>query len=1325
MRYNGSKRVLSALLVAVMMLGLLPAMTIDSHAAFCPECNEQTDGAPYCSECYTCNQCRDMCIECGLCIDCSGSEICEGCSQEEVGDTICLECAIDKGQHCSNCDACYFTTGPWCEECGKCDDCVDICQGCTAYLGNGILCVECAAEGEGHCPECGGCYFEIQGWCEECMLCAECITICEYCCAEAGMVICADCASAEGMHCPDCNECYGEVNGDYCTECYTCLGCMEICPSHELCIECAIGEGVHCQNCEACDEEVVICEECGEVCSACASEMCENCNLCDGCVEICPDCGACSNCADICEECGEHCSQCEGICDDCNRCMVCCKDYAYFEGCDCEDWVCVEHDSWAEHLAENHTEPGDGHFARAAAVWSWSSTHHWHDCVYCDDPAHYTGKAAHTYDSYHTCTVCGYSENAKIMIYEQPREYRNVYVTSPDEAYDERNIAHFSVKAKGESELSYVWCREYYSGGKVTYQPLSEIWDPQEGECYEGPDLYVVVPTDACCDPLTICCVITDEAGNQVRTVSVPLKAKHDYHYYELWKTHEWPFGAASTGMYGHVLQCVGECCDNELTGLRPHEDEDKDRKCDICDYNITGILVSKQPKDVKNVFVSSSEEDYDESNIARFRVEASGESELTYTWCRRMYSGGKLVYSPLTNPGRGEVYDGPELAIVAPEDACVNEYTYACFITDEEGNEVKTVDVKLKAKHNYQYFKDYQYTRENVYGEARSRWNGHILQCVSNECGKVTRLRAHVDEDNDYCCDICDLQKHIGEVSITVTAPVEGKTPSYTVNCDSPAYGAVGSMNNGRYWFVSDNGVDNWQLIDNDHTFLAGKHYKFRVDLRTAGEREFPIITYNNGTFEYNLWAKVNGNYTKPQKTDDQEPKKYLTLEYIFGECNDSVIENIVIDGVTEPVAGQKPTYSAFIRGSGYYIDTNKNASYDAYWKNPPEMWPYIKNGIGWFDLTKGDWVYDHETFIPGHQYEACVYIKTEEGYTFWHDKWMEMLFTASINGVGAEGNTTGSSGLTEQRIAAAFTCQPQEITTVMVYDLDVPVAGKTPDYTVTTAYPEIYRLDPVYGGTGGVIWYDSEGTQMDATDTFVEGEQYRVEIKVIPTQLNGANVCKFTSPVSAYIDGKQVTQQGDWDMVYASDSACYVYYTFPNGTSAPADIPKFFVTQPQGTTVGQKRQYTARWKTSFIPEMTEIQYWDGQAWDQWDVQYPEQAADSYTFVNPEEGSCMMKFRLAAYLGGTVAAYSHNFTITWGEVVSSSWSDSGCEVSLETVGSGVSVLVVSYEAGKMVKAEYLTVSDPSALLTGDNVKVLILDDTTYAPCCAAAEIKP
>lgn len=1324
MKYNGLKRSLSALLVVVMMIGMLPMVEIESHAAWCPECGEQTDGAPYCSECYTCNQCRDMCIECGLCIDCSGSDICEGCSQEEVGDTICVECALEKGQHCSNCDACYFTTGPWCEECGKCDDCVDICQGCTANLGHGILCVECAAEGEGHCPECGGCYFEIQNWCEECMLCAECITICEYCCVEAGMIICADCASAEGMHCPDCNECYGDVNGDFCSECLICLNCAEICSNHDLCIECALAEGSHCLNCEACGEEEVICEECGEMCSGCADDMCDNCNLCSNCVQICPDCGACSNCAEICQNCFEYCSECADLCGDCGMCLVCCGDQANFAGCDCSDWICIDSTDWDEHFDEYHTETESSHNARPASAWSWNLSHHWYDCIYCEEADHYTGLAAHTYDAYDTCTVCGYTEGAKIMIFEQPEADPNLYVPSPDEAYDESNIAHLRVRAKGEGKLTYTWCRRYYVNQELTYKPLAELWEPNEDECFDGPDLYLVAPTDACCDPLYICCIITDEADNEVRTVEVKLQAKHNYQYYALWKdTHEYPLPEASTGMHGHTLQCVGECCDEELTGLRPHVDDDHDRVCDICDYEIKGILITKQPKNVKNVFVSSSDEDYDESNIARFRVEASAESELTYTWCRKLWSGGQMVYEPLTNPGEGEVYDGPELAIVAPEDSCVNEYTYACFITNEEGEEIRTMDVTLSAKHNYQYFKDYQSTRENPYGDARSRWNGHILRCVSNECGKVTRLRAHVDEDNDYCCDICDLQKPIDEVSITVTAPKEGQTPSYTVECEGSTYGAVGSMNNGRYWLESDNGVDNWEIIDNTHKFLAGKHYKFSVDIKTSGNREFPIITYINGTFEYNLWAKVNGNYVKPQKTYNQEPTKYLTLEYSFGECNDSVIENIVIEDVTEPVAGQKPTYTAIVRGSGYYIDTNKNVSYDAYWKNPPEKWPYIKNGIGWYDLTKKDWVYDHETFIPGHEYQINVYLKTEDGYTFYHDKWYDMLFTASVNGTAATGNTTGSSGLTEQIICAPFICQPQELSTVMVY-LDAPMGGKKPDYSATAAYPELYHPQTGYGpAESGVIWYDSEGYNMDPNDTFVEGETYKVEIKLVPTQLGGADVCKFAETVAGYINGEQVTERLDWDAVYASEKVVYLYYTFADG----AAVPKIFRKQPQSVSVPVEGEPNITWETSFVPKETEIQYWDGQAWDQWDVWEPLGMLDGYDFKNPdqENGNCFMKFRIAAQVNKKTVIYSQVFSIAWGEVLSHSWSGDDCTVTIETVGGGIAAMVVSYEGGKLSKVEYLTVSDPTAIVSGDDVKVFFLDEEQYAPVLEAAILTP
>ena len=129
-----------------------------------------------------------------------------------------------------------------------------------------------------------------------------------------------------------------------------------------------------------------------------------------------------------------------------------------------------------------------------------------------------------------------------------------------------------------------------------------------------------------------------------------------------------------------------------------------------------------------------------------------------------------------------------------------------------------------------------------------------------------------------------------------------------------------------------------------------------------------------------------------------------------------------------------------------------------------PVTKWPYIKNGVGWYDLTEGDWVYSHETFLPGHRYQINVCLKTADGYTFWLDKYYEALFHASVNGTAAEGNTSGSLGLTQQTILAEFACTPPDIYTIMVYDLDAPEPGKTPDYDATTAYPEIYRLDPKF---------------------------------------------------------------------------------------------------------------------------------------------------------------------------------------------------------------------------------------------------------------------
>ncbi|MBR6629850.1 MAG: hypothetical protein IKL03_07865, partial [Bacteroidaceae bacterium] len=190
----------------------------------------------------------------------------------------------------------------------------------------------------------------------------------------------------------------------------------------------------------------------------------------------------------------------------------------------------------------------------------------------------------------------------------------------------------------------------------------------------------------------------------------------------------------------------------------------------------------------------------------------------------------------------------------------------------------------------------------------------------------------------------------------------------------------------------------------------------------------------------------------------------------------------------------------------------------------------------------------YENESFIPGHEYLVYVYLITEDGYEFaYTSKYYENATTASINGYVGEVNIWEGYWSSQRRVSCSFTCQGKKITTVMVNGLETPKAGKTPDYTATVAYPEWYRLDPIYAGTNGIVWSDEEGHQLDPSDTFEAGKKYRVELKLIPAQLDGANTCQFVAPVSAYVNGKQVIEDGSYDAVYTSTNAVYINYTFP----------------------------------------------------------------------------------------------------------------------------------------------------------------------------------
>ncbi len=384
-----------------------------------------------------------------------------------------------------------------------------------------------------------------------------------------------------------------------------------------------------------------------------------------------------------------------------------------------------------------------------------------------------------------------------------------------------------------------------------------------------------------------------------------------------------------------------------------------------------------------------------------------------------------------------------------------------------------------------------------------------------------------------------------VGQVDLDIKAPAEGATASLSVSYFGSGYGVHQNSENIR-WMVSTDGK-NYVSMTAGEKFVAGKYYKVFIDVQTSADNYKFVTDTSGSSVQPRIAATVNGAKAQVTKAYDQDPQTIVTVSYDFGKCNDTVIEEIIITGVVAPVVGEHPSYTCTILGSGYHINTEKNASYDAWWATPPTQWPYIKNGIGWFDLTKGDWVYAHETFIAGHEYQVNVYLVTDDGYTFAHDRYYEMLFTVTVNGQAAEGNTSGSNGLYNQTIMSSFLCPKKEITSIIIHDLEAPKAGETPDTAVSPAYPEFYAVD-------SVTWYNADYLPLEPGEVFVAREVYCVEIKVVPGSL-GASATTFNQSLTAYVNGQEVISygMGGWDKVEVRAGAIYIRYTFKNPAAAP----------------------------------------------------------------------------------------------------------------------------------------------------------------------------
>ena len=390
---------------------------------------------------------------------------------------------------------------------------------------------------------------------------------------------------------------------------------------------------------------------------------------------------------------------------------------------------------------------------------------------------------------------------------------------------------------------------------------------------------------------------------------------------------------------------------------------------------------------------------------------------------------------------------------------------------------------------------------------------------------------------------DLGTCPASVSEVDLEIDRPLEGSKPSTSVSAFESTYGVRSSNVS---WSVSNDGV-NFTSMGANQTFVAGKYYRVYMDVTLASTKYVFRITTKDGSVQPAVNATVNCSPATVIKAYEQDPEDVITVYYDFGMCNDSFVEEVNVVDLVAPVAGQHPSYTANVFGTGYHIDTTRNSYEDIYWKNPPEKWYYVKNGVQWYDTTTGsyEYVYENDTFIPGHTYSCTIYISVDDGFTFARTNGAFQL-TATVNGNAAE-IVTGWTDTWNTRVTYEFSCSARQISSVRVDGLEEPSAGATPDYSATVAVPEDYQLDSTFG-QNGIAWYNCEGMEMAPTETFMEGEPYYITIR-----LNAVAGAAFAAEPDFFINGKEVNTYGWWDKVVVDGNKVIAYYTFRKASAAP----------------------------------------------------------------------------------------------------------------------------------------------------------------------------
>ncbi len=510
----------------------------------------------------------------------------------------------------------------------------------------------------------------------------------EYCCGLCGACSeeCTNGGCYLATHCSECGAC--DKLADDCSVCFSCEDCY-------------VNNGWHCLGCNECHytSEDELCGYCW-FCADCMGGLCDSCGFCEGCWELenmhCQECGNCYASYAECDFGYDHCEECCIICEQCEECLFedgieLCDDCGLCVFC-CQDNANAEGCECGEYCIENP---------------EWYE----HLCPDC-------GSAFCTVD---VCELCGLCLDCC--------EGNSDCVESPPVCVEDGDYDFHFCEDCGECFHNSDICTDCELAGLLLCETCCEIRLEAEGcDCSDR-------------------CISDSDLDAHIASAHKNAAGSHNatpQNSWEISETHHW--------------RACRFCSDSKHVTSKAAHTYDKYGICTVCHFDSQKtILILKQPQSVVAKVsdyhtVGTDDPLFPANNLRSFTVAAKGTSTLKYQW---YYRYGASDWKLLTDSGADDysVIHGSKtntLTISVPVDACYQDYSYKCVITDANGNRVTSNVAYLKAQHVYNKYVAskgaligtiFQSGTGNNIGRYETQ--GHYMLCVGDSC-EAEKLEAH-----------------------------------------------------------------------------------------------------------------------------------------------------------------------------------------------------------------------------------------------------------------------------------------------------------------------------------------------------------------------------------------------------------------------------------------------------------------------------------------------------------------------------------------------------------------------------------------------------